>query len=68
MCQLRNLLKVRNIIPRVANAFDVDGFRLVVDGRRQVFRSIALDEFGRNTQARQSNLQLVVGTAVQIAR
>lgn len=68
MRNLGNGLKVGYVIPRVANALEVDGLGAVVDGGGEVFGTVALDELGLDAESRQQHLQLVVGAAVQVRR
>jgi hypothetical protein len=60
--------EVRDIIPRVADGFDINGLGTVINGRGQVLRVVALNEFGVDAQSRQEDLKLVIGAAVKIAR
>jgi len=63
---LCNGLEIGDVVLGVANTLDVDGLGLVVNGRREVFWSVALDEFGLDAEAGKGDLQLVVGSSVQV--
>jgi len=65
---LGNGLKIGDVIARVANALNVDGLGLVVNGSSNVLWLIAVHELGRDAQALKQDLELVVGTAVQVGR
>lgn len=66
MRNLGNSLQIRHVVARVADTLDVDGFGLVVNQGRNLLRVVAIDEFSLNTKTGQENLELVVGTAVQV--
>lgn len=68
MRSLGDGLKIRYIIPRVTDAFDVDGLGAVVDGGGEVLGRVTLDELGLDAEAGQQHLELVVGAAVQVRR
>jgi hypothetical protein len=59
-----DLLEVGDVVLWVADGFDVDGFGLFVDGSFEVFGVIAVDEFGRDAEAGEGDLELVVCAAV----
>lgn len=63
---LDNGLEIGHVVPGVADAFDVYGLGLVVDGGGEVGGLVAVDELGRDAEARQEYLELVVGAAVQV--
>lgn len=67
VCSLGNGLKVRNIIAGVTNRLNVDSLGTVINGRSNILRLITLDKLGSNSQAREHNLELVVGATVQVA-
>lgn len=59
-------LKVGNVIAGVANALDVDSLSLLVDGSGQVLGLVASDELGLDAVAGKHDLELVVGSAVEV--
>lgn len=61
-------LKVRDVVARVADALNVNGLGLVVDGGGNVVGAVAVDELGRNAVPREQHLELVVGAAIQVGR
>lgn len=63
---LGNGLEVRDIVPGVTDALDVDRLGLVVNGSSNVLGLVAVDKLGLDTQAGQENLELVVGAAVEV--
>jgi hypothetical protein len=63
---LGNGLKLGHVVARVADALNVDGLGLVVDGGGNVLGLVALDELGRDAEAREEHLELVVGATVQV--
>lgn len=67
MRHLGDGLKVRHVVPGVPNGLDVDGLGAVVDGGRDGLGAVSLDELGIDAEAREQDLELVVGAAVQIA-
>lgn len=67
---MRNLgdrFEIRNIVPRVPDGLDVNRLGATINGRTDVLRLITLDEFGVDPQAREEDLELVVGTTVKVA-
>ena len=60
-----NSFEVRDVDGRVAQAFDVDGLGLVVDGCFEFFRLVRIDEARRNTQVLQGFTEQLEGAAVQ---
>lgn len=66
MCNLGNCFKIWNVIPRVANALNVHGLGLFVNGSLDIFCAIPVDELGCYTEASKENLELVVGASVQV--
>lgn len=61
-------LEVGHVVPRVADALDVDGLGAVVDGGGEVLGRVALDELGLDAEAGQQHLELVVRPAVEVRR
>jgi hypothetical protein len=59
-------LEVGDVVLGVSNALDVDGLGVVVDGSSDVLRLVAVYELGLDSQAREHDLELVVGSAVQV--
>ena len=68
MGHLGNGLNVGHIVPRVANALNVHGLGLVVNGGGNVLGLVAVDKLGRDAQAREHDLELVVGAPVEVRR
>jgi len=66
VCNLHDLLKIRNVVSRIANLLDINRLGLLVDQLFKVFRLVALDEFGLDPQAGQEDLELVIGAAVEV--
>jgi hypothetical protein len=64
--ELVNDLQVRDVVAGVADALDVDGLGLLVDGGGDVLGAVALDELGLDAQAGEEDLELVVGAAVEV--
>jgi hypothetical protein len=61
-------LELGHVVARVADALDVDGLGLVVDGGGDVLGPVAVDELGGDAEAREEHLELVVCAAVQVRR
>ena len=68
MRHLAYSLKVRHVVSWVSNTFQIHRLRLVVDQALEVFRLVPIDEFGVDTQPGKENLELIVGSSVQIRR
>lgn len=68
MGDLGNGLQIGNIVAWVTNAFDVDGLGLVVDGRSNVFRLVAVYKLGLYPKPGQKHFELVICAAVQVGR
>jgi hypothetical protein len=68
MRNLRNSLKIRNIIPRVPNSLYINRLGAVINSSRNIRRIIPIDKLSRNTQPRKHNLKLVISTPVQVTR
>ena len=66
MGDLGNGLEIGDVISRVADALDIDGLGLVVDGGGEVLGLIADDKLGLDAQTGEEDLKLVVGAAVQV--
>lgn len=67
MGNLGNGLKIRHIITGVSDRLDIDRFGAIVDSGSNIGSVIALHEFGGDAQAGQQNLELIIGTTVQIS-
>jgi hypothetical protein len=65
---LGNGLEVGHVVPRVADALDVDGLGPVVDGGGNVLGLVAVDKLGGDAEALERHLELVVGAAVEVRR
>lgn len=66
VCHGNDFLEVRNIVARIANAFQVYGFRLVVNKFLEFVRIVAFDEFSIYAEAGKGDFELVVGASVKI--
>lgn len=66
MGKSHDLLKVRNVVLGIANALDVDSLGVVVDQGDQVLGLVAVGELGLDAEARQGDLELVVGATVEV--
>lgn len=66
MGDLGNGLEIWDVVLGVANALDVDSLGLVVNGSSNVLGLVAVDKLGVDAQARQEDLELVVGAAVEV--
>lgn len=67
MCSLGNGLKVRNVVAGVTDRLEVNSLGTVINSRGNILRLVTLDELGSDSHAREHNLKLVVGAAVQVA-
>ena len=63
--RIRDGPDIRNIILRVPDTLNIHRLRLVINRRRNILRLIPLHKLRLDTETRQHNLQLVVGTAVE---
>lgn len=63
---LGNSFEIRNSVRGVGNALDEDGFGVLIDRSCEVLRLVAVDELGIYTQSGHEDLQLVVGSSVQV--
>ena len=61
-------LEVGHVEARVADRLDVERPRARVDRLREVRRVVAVDELHADAEAREGDLELVVGAAVEVAR
>ena len=66
MGHLGNGLELGHVVARVADALNVDGLGLVVDGGGDVGGAVARDELGVDAEAREEDLELVICAAVQV--
>ena len=66
MCNLGNGLKVRDVVLWVANALNVHSLCLLVDRSSKVLRLVSIDKLGIDAQSRKEDLQLVVGSAIEV--
>lgn len=66
VADLGDLLKIRDVVARVSDGLDVDGLGLLVDGGSDILRLVTVDELGLDSQAREHDLELVVGTAIEV--
>jgi hypothetical protein len=68
MGNLCNCLNVRDVVSGISNALDIDGLGLGIDGLLQILGLVALDKLGVDPETRHEDFELVVASAVQIAR
>lgn len=68
MRQLRDFLQIRHVVARIADAFEVNRLGVVIDGSNELFRVVTIHELAVDAQPRKHDLELVVGTPVQIGR
>lgn len=66
MGHLGNGLEIWHVVARVADALDVDGLGLVVDGGGNLVGVVAVDKFGLDAQTGKKHFELVVCAAVQV--
>src|SRR5690242_5250268 len=66
MCHFGNGFKIRNVVPRVTNSLNIDGLGPVINGRGDVFGVFAIDKLCVDSQTREEDFELIVGTAVEI--
>ena len=66
MRDFRNGLEIRNIILRVTNTLDVNCLGVLVDGCCQVLGLVSIHKLCLDTQTREEDLQLIVGSTVQV--
>ena len=66
MGHFHNGFEVWNVVPWIADAFNVNSLRLVVDQLVKVLGLVAFGEFGGDAEARVEDLELVVGSAIEI--
>ena len=67
MGNLGNGLEVWDVVLWISNALNVHGLCLVVNCRGEVLRLVSVDKLGGYAQSREEDLQLVVGSAVEVA-
>lgn len=68
MRDFRNGLEIRNIILRVTNTLDVNCLGVLVDGCCQVLGLVSIHKLCLDTQTREEDLQLIVGSTVEVGR
>lgn len=68
MSDLGDGLKIRYIVPRIANSLHIDSLGAVINGCGDVLWPVSMDKLGCDAQTRKEDLQLVISTAVQVAR
>lgn len=66
MSSLGNSLQIRNVVLGVSNTLNIDSLCLIINGSCNVLRLVAIDELGFDAQAREEDLELVVGAAVEV--
>jgi hypothetical protein len=65
---LCDCLNVWDIVPRISDALDEDSLGLGVDGLLQVLGPVTLDKLGVDSEPGHEDFELVVASAVQVAR
>lgn len=68
MSHLHDCVKVGYVVPWVTNALEIDSLCVVVDGLFEVFRFITCDKLGLDSESGKRDLQLIVGTSVEVGR
>lgn len=63
---LSNSLNIWDVVSWVANGLDVDGLGLLVDGSGNILGSVGGDELGLDTETWEEDLELVVGSSVDV--
>lgn len=63
---LCNGLQIRHVIPRVTDRLDEYGLGLLVDSGLDILGLVTVDELGVDAQTGQEDLELVVGTTVEV--
>lgn len=66
MRHLHDGLQIRNIILRVSNRLNIHRLCLLIDRCGNLVRLVDIDELGVDAQAREEDLELVVGAAVEV--
>ena len=67
MSNLGNGLNIKHVVAGVANRLDKDGLGLVVNGGGEVLEILPADELGVDPETGEEDLELVVGSPVQVA-
>lgn len=65
---LGDSLDVWDVVLGVSNTLDVDGLGFIINGSGQVLRLVTDDELGVDAQSWEEDLQLVVGSSVEVRR
>lgn len=68
MRQLCDLLQIRHIVPRVANALEINGLGIVINGGYELLGVVTVHKLAADAQPRKHDLELVVRASVQVAR
>lgn len=66
MGSLGDGLEIGDVVAGVADALNVDGLGLVIDGSDQVLGLVPDHELGVDSETREEDLELVVGAAVKV--
>lgn len=66
MRNLDNLLKIGHIVFGIADTLNVDRLGLVVDQAGKLLGIISLDKLGFDAEAGQKDLELIVGSSIQV--
>lgn len=67
MRNLGNSLEIRHVVSRVSNSLHIDCLGAIINSSSNILCTIAIHKLGLNAQPRQKDLELVVGTAVEVA-
>jgi len=67
MNSLGNGLEVWNIVAGVTNGLEINGLGLIINGGNDVLNLVSLNKLGSDTKSWEHNLELVIGTTVQVA-
>jgi hypothetical protein len=60
-------LKVRDVVFGVSNALDINSLCFLVNHLSEILRLVSVHKLGVDAQSREENLELVIGSAVQVS-
>jgi hypothetical protein len=63
---LGNSLEIGHVVSRVPNSLHVNRLGTIINESSNILCTIAIHKFGLNAQSRQEDLELIVGTAVEV--
>jgi len=66
MCDSSNGLEVGDIVAGISDTLNVDRLCLVINGSTNVLGLVAIHKLGRDAEAREQDLELVVCAAVEV--